>query len=76
MCLGRNVGVQKFVSDHFPLKVILSLIENNSYPDKLRMHMIKLLKNLYLDVENFKKIEVPSETAIWDDIPKLTSQGD
>ena len=38
--------------------------------------MIKLLKNLYLDVENFKKIEVPSETAIWDDIPKLTSKGD
>ena len=76
MCLGRNVGVQNFVSDHFPLKVILSLIENNSYPDKLRMHMIKLLKNLYLDVENFKKIEVPSETAIWDDIPKLTSKGD
>jgi hypothetical protein len=33
--------------------------------------MIKLLENLYLDVEKFKKIEVPSETAILDDIPDL-----
>ena len=38
--------------------------------------MIKLLKNLYLDVSKFQKIEVPSETAIVDQIPQLTSQGD
>ena len=71
MCLGRNEEVQNFVGNFFELKVILSIIENYSYPDKLRMRMIKLLENLYLDVEKFKKIEVPSETAILDDIPDL-----
>ena len=54
---------------------MLSIIETNSYPDKLRLHMIKLLKNLYLDVEKFQPIEVPSETAIWGEIPPLASEG-
>ena len=37
MCLGRNEEVQNFVGNFFELKVILSIIENYSYPDKLRM---------------------------------------
>ena len=37
--------------------------------------MLRLLKNLYLDVHKFQKIEVPSETAIWGEIPEVKPYG-
>ena len=38
--------------------------------------MLRLMRHLYLDVQKFNKIEVPSETVIWDQIRKITQQGE
>jgi len=38
--------------------------------------MIRLIKNLYLDIPKFNKIEIPSEKVIWDQINKLPWQGE
>ena len=66
MCLGRNENVQTFVSSFYDIKVLGQIYENESYPAEVRTRMIRLIKNLYLDIPKFTKIEIPSEKVIWD----------
>ena len=50
MCLGMNVNVQTFVSIYYDIKVLTSIYENESYPAEVRLRMLRLIKNLYLDI--------------------------
>lgn len=66
MCLGRNEDAQTFVGSFYDHKVLILIYENESYPAEVRTRIIRLIKNLYLDVDRYKQIEIPSEKVIWD----------
>ena len=72
MCLGRNTEVQEYLSAEYEQKVLYAIAENENNPSEVRLRVIRLIRNLYMDVGKFPKIEIPRENVIWDQITALS----
>jgi len=77
VCLGKNDECQQIVEKHFDIKLLMGFIEQDKLPFEVRMRTLRLFGTLYLDRLNFlTKVIVPSETMIWNNLPKIEQYGD
>lgn len=75
-CLGRNSDCQKDVGFHFDQpKLMMLIIEQKTFSFEIRSRILKLFLTVYLDRDPFQPLAVPSETMIWNSLPKLDFYG-
>ena len=77
VCLGKNTECEEIVEKHFEMKLLMGFIEQDKLPFEVRMRTLRLFGTLYLDRLNFlTKVVVPSETMIWNNLPKIELYGE
>jgi hypothetical protein len=77
VCLGKNTECEEIVEKHFEMKLLMGFIEQDKLPFEVRMRSLRLFGTLYLDRLDFlSKVIVPSETMIWNNLPKIELYGE
>ena len=74
-CLEQNETCQLIIRKHFELKLLAGFIEQNQFPFEVRKRALNLLHTLHLDDSKFMEVVVPSETVVWNSLPKIEQVG-